>query len=115
MSISRRLVNCNLNIAEGNTYTPYIQIPNGATNITIQFVYSGLDANISCTMQQSLDGSNFDSCANSDDIPVCIELDHTAPSMTMNVTDLLTTWIRFYVEVGDATVGSLDKLYILFS
>jgi hypothetical protein len=115
MSIARRLVNCNLDIADGDGYSPYIQIPNGALNITVQFVYHDLDANISCTMQQSLDGINFDSCANSDDVPVQIDLDYTAPSMTMNVSDLLTTWIRFYVEVGDATTGILDKLYILFT
>jgi hypothetical protein len=115
MPLARRLVNCNLATADGDAFTPYIQIPNGATKITVQFIYTSLDSDITCTMQQSLDGYNFDTCTNDEDTQVAIVLDKDFPSMTLNVSDLLTTWIRFKVEVGNATTGTLEKLHLIFS
>ena len=115
MPLARRLVNCNLAIADGDAFTPYIQIPNGATKITVQLIYSGLDADITTSLQQSLDGVNFDTCTNDEDTPVEIILDKDFPSMTLNVSDLLTTWIRFSISVGEATIGALDKIYLIFT
>ena len=33
----------------------------------------------------------------------------------MNVADLLTTWIQFSMNVGEATTGTLDKLYVIMT
>jgi len=115
MSIARRMIQCSLPISGGNALTPYIQIPNGATKLTIQFIYSGLDADITLTMLQSLDGANFDTCVNEDDAPITITLDKDFTSMTLNVADLLTTWIQFSMDVGEATTGVLEKLYIIMT
>ena len=115
MSLARRMIQCALPVSEGDATTPYIQIPNGSTKLTIQFVYSGLDDDIILTMLQSLDGSNFDTCVNEDDAAITITLDKDFASMTLNVADLLTTWIQFSMSVGDATTGTLDKLYVIMT
>ena len=115
MSLARRMIQCSLPVSAGNASTPYIQIPNGATKLTIQFVYSGLDADIVLSMNQSLDGFNFDACVNEDDAPITITLDKDFTSMTLNVADLLTTWIQFSMDIGDATTGNLDKLYVMMT
>ena len=113
MSIARRILLVNLNIADGNSVTPAVQVPNGATKVTIQFSYSNLDADVALSIHQSLDGGNFDLCRNESDEPVTITLDHTTTSMTLNITDLLTTWFRFSLDVLSATAGTINKIYIL--
>ena len=113
MSIARRMLQLNLNIADGNSVTPAIQVPNGATKVTVQLAYSNLDAEVSVSMYQSLDGGNFDLCRNESDEPVTISLDPTATSMTLNITDLLTTWLRFSLDVQSATEGTIEKIYVL--
>jgi len=113
MSTARRLLQTNLPISQGNAVTNPVQIPNGSTNITVQAVYSGLDADVTLTLQQSLDGANFDTCVNENDEPVSVTLDKDFTSMTVNISDLLTSWIKFSLDVGDATTGLLDKIYIL--
>ena len=115
MSLARRMIQCSLPVSAGNASTPYIQIPNGATKLTIQFVYSGLDADIVLSMNQSLDGFNFDACVNEDDAPITITLDKDFTSMTLNVADLLTTWIHFSMDVGEAKTGTLDKMYVIMT
>jgi len=113
MSVARRMLQLNLNIANGNAVTPAVQVPNGASKVTIQFTYSNLDAEVSVSMHQSLDGGNFDLCRNESDEPVSIILDPTATSMTLNITDLLTTWFRFSIDVQTATEGIIEKIYVL--
>ena len=115
MSIARRMIQYSLPVSAGNASTPYIQIPNGATKLTIQFVYSSLDDDIVMSMNQSLDGFNFDACVNEDDAPITITLDKDFTSMTLNVADLLTTWIQFSMDVGEAKTGSLDKMYVIMT
>ena len=115
MAIARRMIQCSLPVSGGNALSPYIQIPNGATKLTIQFVYSGLDDDIILTMLQSLDESNFDTCVNEDDAAITITLDKDFASMTLNVADLLTTWVQFSMDVGEATTGNLDKLYVMMT
>jgi len=115
MATARRMIQCNLDISDGSASTPYIQIPNGATKLTIQFVYSGLDDDVTMTMHQSLDGVNFDTCVNDADDPISITLDASFDSMTLNVTDLLTTWIKFVLDVGSATTGTVQKLYVMMT
>ena len=113
MPIARRMLHLNLNIANGNSVTPAVQVPNGATKVTIQFSYVNLNADVALSMHQSLDGGNFDLCRNESDEPVSITLDHTTTSMTLNITDLLTTWFRFSLDVLSATNGTIDKIYVL--
>jgi len=115
MSIARRMIQCSLPVSGGNALTPGIQIPNGATKLTIQFMYSGLDADISLTMLQSLDGANYDTCVNEDNAPITITLDKDFSTMTLNVADLLTTWVQFSMEVGEAKTGSLDKMFVMMT
>jgi len=118
--VLRKLIRCNLSIAAivplpgSQAFTPAVQIPNGATRITIQFLYHGIDFPVGCTMYQSLDGVNFDECRTTDEVPVYISLDIDSISMTLNISDLLTTWVRFLVTAGDATTGTLDKFLVLF-
>ena len=115
MSIARRMIQCSLPVSGGAAISPSIQIPNGATKLTTQFIYEGLDADITLTMLQSLDGSNFDTCVNEDDAPVTITLDKDFTSMTLNVADLLTTWIQFSMDIGNATTGTLQKLHVIMT
>jgi hypothetical protein len=96
-------------------FTPSVQIPNGCTKITVQFMYHDIDYPVGCTMYQSLDGVNFDECRTVDEMPIFLQLDIDSVSMTLNVSELLTTWVRFYVSLGDATTGTLDKFMILFA
>ena len=118
--VQRKLVLCNMNIADifplpgSAEFTPAVQIPNSATKITVQFLYHGIDFPVGCIMYQSLDGVNFDECRTIDEMPVKIDLDIDSVSMTLNVSELLTSWIRFLVSVGDATTGTLDKFLVLF-
>jgi len=107
------MLQLNLNIADGNSVTPAVQVPNGATKVTIQFAYSNLDAEVAISMYQSLDGGNFDLCRNESDESVTITLDPATTSMTINITDLLTTWFRFSLDVQSATEGVLEKIYVL--
>jgi hypothetical protein len=113
MSIARRLLQTNLQISDGPAMTSAIQIPNGATKLTIQFNYSGLDASVSMSLLQSIDGVNFDTCVNDNDEPVSITLDPNFASMSLNITDLLSAWIKFSLDIGEATTGTIDKLFIL--
>ena len=113
MTIARRMLPLNLNIAGGNAVTPAIQVPNGATKVTIQFTYTNLDAEVSVSMHQSLDGGNFDLCRNESDEPVTITLDPASSSMSLNITDLLTTWFRFSIDVQTATEGTIERIYVL--
>jgi hypothetical protein len=113
MSIARRLIQLNHPVPAGNTNTPAIQIPNGATKLTIQFNYSGLDASVTMSLLQSIDGVNYDTCVNDNDEPVSITLDPNFTSMSLNITDLLSAWIKFSLDIGVATTGNIDKIYIL--
>jgi hypothetical protein len=113
MSIARRLIQLNLPVSTGNMDTPAIQIPNGATKLTIQFNYSGLDDSVTMSLLQSIDGVNYDTCVNDNDEPVSITLDPNFTSMSLNITDLLAAWIKFSLDPVDATTGSIDKLFIL--
>jgi len=107
------MLQLNLDVASGSAFTPAVQVPNGATKVTIQFIYSGLDAEVAVSMQQSLDGGNFDLCLNESDEPVTINLDPSFSSMTVNISDLLTTWFRFLLDPLTATTGIIEKIYIL--
>ena len=108
MPLSRTKISCNLDIAEGNAYLQAVQVPDGSMNITAQFSYSGLDVNITATLQQSLDGKNYD-----DVVDVVLDKDDT--STTLNILELLTTWLRFYVQVGSAKEGIITECYFTFN
>ena len=118
--VQRKLILCNLDIAAisalpgSQQFTPAVQIPSGSSKITAQFMYHGIDYPVGCTLYQSLDGVNFDECRTIDELPVYIQLDIDSVSMTLNVSELLTSWIRFLVTTGDATQGTLDKFMVLF-
>ena len=108
MPLARTKINCNLDIANGNAYLDYIQVPDGSMNITAQIAYSGLDDDVTVSLQQSLDGSNFDDVTS-------MVLDKDDTSATLNVMNVLTTWIRFYVHVGAATTGSIKDCCFSFN
>ena len=108
MPLARTKITCNLGIAAGNAYLDYVQVPDGSMNITAQFAYSGLDDNVTVSLQQSLDGSNYDNV-------VDMVLDKDDTSATLNVMNLLTTWIRFYLQVGAATTGTIKECFFSFS
>jgi hypothetical protein len=42
-------------------------------------------------------------------------LDKDATSATLNVMNLLTTWIRFFVQVGTAKTGTIKECYFSFN
>lgn len=113
MTISRRMLQMNLDVSSGPSVTPAVQVPNGATKVTLQFLYSGLDSEVAVSMHQSLDGGNFDLCLNENDEPVTVSLDPSSSSMTINITDLLTTWFRFSIDPQSATTGIIEKIYVL--
>jgi len=108
MPLARTKITCNLDIAAGDAYLDYVQVPDGSMNITAQISYSGLDADVTLTLQQSLDGSNFDELTS-------MVLDKDATSATLNVMNLLTTWIRFFVQVGSAKTGTIKDCYFSFN
>jgi len=107
------MLQLNINIADGNVVTPAIQVPNGSSKVTIQFTYSDLDAEVAISLHQSLDGGNFDLCLNENDEPVTINLDPDNTSMSLNITDLLTTWFRFSIDIQTATTGTIHKIHLL--
>jgi len=108
MPFSRTKITCNLDIADGNAYMQAVQVPDGSMNITAQFAYSGLDVNVNATLQQSLDGKNYDDV-------VSMVLDKDDTSATLNVIEILSIWLRFYVQVGSATEGVISDCYFSFN
>ena len=108
MPLSRKNILCNIDIADGDAYLDYIQIPDGSMNITTQFAYSGLDADVTVTLQQSLDCKNFDDVAT-------ILLDKDNTSSTVNVLDVLTIWIRDRIVVGEAHTGNISECNLIFN
>ena len=108
MPLARTKITCNLNIADGNAYLQAVQVPDGSMNITAQFAYCGLDANVTVTLQQSLDNKNYDDV-------VSLVLDKDDTSVSLNVLDVLTTWVRFKVTVGEATEGIVSDCHISFN
>ena len=108
MPLSRTKITCNLDIADGNAYLDYVQVPDGSMNITAQFAYAGLDDNVTVSLQQSLDGSNYDNV-------VDMVLDKDDTSATLNVMNVLTTWVRFYIQVGAAKTGTIKDCYFSFN
>ena len=108
MPLARTKITCNLDIADGNAYLDYVQVPDGSMNLTAQFSYSGLDDNVTVSLQQSLDGSNYDNV-------VDMVLDKDDTSATLNVMNVLTTWVRFYVQVGDAKTGTIKECFFSFN
>jgi hypothetical protein len=108
MPLARTKITCNLDIADGDAYLDYVQVPDGSMNITAQFSYSGLDDNVTVSLQQSLDGSNYDNV-------VDMVLDKDDTSATLNVMNLLTTWVRFYLQVGEAKTGIIKDCYFSFN
>ena len=108
MSLSRTKISCNLSITDGNAYIQAVQVPDGSMNITAQFAYSGLDVNVTATLQQSLDGKNYDDV-------VSLMLDKDDSSATLNVIEVLSTWVRFYVQVGTASTGVISDCYFSFN
>jgi hypothetical protein len=108
MPLARTKITCNLDIANGNAYLDYVQIPDGSMNITAQFAYSGLDDNVTVSLQQSLDGSNYDNI-------VDMVLDKDDTSATLNVMNVLTTWVRFKITVGEAKTGIISDCFFSFN
>ena len=108
MPLSRKNILCNIDVADGDAYLDYIQIPDGSMNITTQFAYSGLDADVTVTLQQSLDCKNFDDVAT-------ILLDKDNTSSTVNVLDVLTIWIRYRIVVGEAHTGNISECNLIFN
>ena len=107
MPFSRTFLPCNHQVATDGALLPYIQVPDGAMNITAQIVYAGLDADVTVTLQQSLDGSRFDDV-------IDITLDRNDTSATLNILNLLTTWLRFKLNSGPATTGTIHTLNFCF-
>lgn len=108
MPLARTKITCNRNIADGDAYLDYVQVPDGSMNITAQFSYSGLDDNVTVSLQQSLDGSNFDNV-------VDMVLDKDDTSATLNVMNVLTTWVRFKITVGEAKTGIISDCFFSFN
>jgi len=108
MPLARTKISCNRDIADGNAFLDYVQVPDGALNITAQLSYAGLDENVTVTLQQSLDGANFDNV-------VDMVLDKDDTSATLNVMNVLSTWIRFKLTVNDATTGTIKDCYFSFN
>jgi hypothetical protein len=117
--VQRRMVLCNIDISDigviDYAMTPAVQIPNGATKITVQFKYGSITSPVTCTLFQSLDGLTYDLCETVDEMPISIILDVASTSATLNISELLTTWIRFKVEKGSAIAGTLNKFLVLFA
>ena len=108
MPLARTKITCNLPIADGDAFLPYLQVPDGSMNITAQIAYVGLDADVTLTLQQSLDGSNFDNVTS-------LVLDKDDTSATLNVMNLLTTWVRFKITVSTAKTGTITDCYFSFN
>lgn len=113
MSTIRRILQLNIAVTDRQSLTTAIQITNGSTKMAIQFFYSNIDSQVSLTMQQSLDGLNFDTCCTENDEPLTITLDPTSQSFTLNISEVLATWVRFSIDYGTATSGSIDKAIVL--
>ena len=107
MPLSRTKISCNLDISDGAAYLDYVQVPDSSMNLSAQFIYCGLDADVTVTLQQSLDGSKFDDVTS-------MVLDKDDTSATLNVMNVLTTWVRFFVEVGDAKTGTIKDCFFSF-
>jgi len=115
--IARKMVLCNMDLASIGpaAYTPAVQVPNGATKITVQFKYKLISSPVMITLFQSLDGLTYDKCETIDEMPIAIELDVASTSATLFITELLTTWLRFKVERGYSMQGTLEKFLVLFA
>ncbi len=115
--VARRFCLCNMDISSlgANANTPAVQVPNGATKMTVQFNYKFITSPVLVTMMQSVDGISYNECHTVKGMPVTIKLDTASTSATLLMSELSAKWIRFKVEKGSSSHGTLEKLFVLFA
>lgn len=115
MSVSRKILPLNLAAAVEPAYTPAILVPDGATYLTVQFIYAlGGDGSPIVTMEQSNDGNHFDTVSDPAGSAVSFTLDPSDSSATLNITNLLAQWIRFSISFAADSSGSIESVTVLF-
>jgi len=114
MSFSRKILSLGIEASRDPVQTPAILVPDGATQITAQFIYAlGGDGSSVVSMEQSSDGNNFDTVYDPSGSIVSITLDPADSSATLNINNLLAQWIRFSISFAAGSTGSVTSAIIL--
>ena len=98
----------NYDLAGGDITFEGIRLYNLNKDLTVQINYSDIVAtNVKVYIESSLDGVNYAA------IPYCdYTLHYDEDSHTFYIYDIITSYIRLRVEVGDAVVGTIDGILI---
>ena len=92
-----------------DTYNSFASIPViGKTNFSLQLVFQDLDSNhATVRFEQSLDNINFDDIVDASGNTLLIPLLMTDKSISVNIFNLNTAYIRFTLYFSNLTTGSL--------
>lgn len=98
----------NYDLSEGDKTFEGIRLYNLNKDLTIQINYSNIVAtNVKVYIESSLDGANYSA------IPYCYyTLQYYEQSHTFYIYDIITSYIRLRIEVGDAVAGTIDGMII---
>ena len=106
-SVKDFLFNYSGNLALANNSFASIPVI-GKTNFSLQLVFQDLDSNhATVRFEQSLDNINFDDIVDASGNTLLIPLLMTDKSISVNIFNLNTAYIRFTLYFSNLTTGSL--------
>ncbi|MFZ4400420.1 MAG: hypothetical protein ACOYO1_10330 [Bacteroidales bacterium] len=96
-----------------NTYGVAYSFPSFSVidkqNLSIQLIYQDLNTNnAKIKFEQSLDNINFDDIVDASGNPILIDLKMTDTSVTINLFNINTAYIRFTLILNTHTSGSFN-------
>lgn len=124
MSATKKLIPLSLSVSDflshyppnttGLTYAfPAIAVQ-GKSNISFQLIYQDLNnSTAKLSFEQSLDNINFDAIANSAGLPVLVDLSNHNNSVTINLYNINTAFLRCVLILNSLTAGSFTNYIYL--
>lgn len=125
MNTTKKLIPLSFSVSEFLAYLP-VPISNityafpsitvlGKQNLVFQLIYQDLNSNHGkLVFEQSLDGINYDNIEDTSGNPIFIDLLMADTSVTINLFNINTAFIRCVLVLNNLTLGSFtDFIYLL--
>jgi hypothetical protein len=125
MTAQKKLIPLSFSVSEFLAYLP-VPISNityafpsitvlGKQNLVFQLIYQDLNSNHGkLVFEQSLDGINYDNIEDTSGNPIFIDLLMADTSVTINLFNINTAFIRCVLVLNNLTLGSFtDFIYLL--
>ena len=125
MTAQKKLIPLSFSVSEFLAYLP-VPISNityafpsitvlGKQNLVFQLIYQDLNSNHGkLVFEQSLDGINYDNIEDTSGNPIFIDLLMADNSVTINLFNINTAFIRCVLVLNNLTLGSFtDYIYLL--